>query len=270
MQDISDGREGLPIRVVNEINGSMPESFTYITDYNVHRTVAYKQSKDFRVSCTCIDNCVNKFDCPCWQLTLEGLQYTDSSPDAFGYQYKRLFGHLNSGVFECNEGCQCNSRRCVNRVAQKKVQHRLELFKTRDRGWGVRCLDDIAKGSFICCYYGDLLSDKQTDDAAERHGDEYFAELDYIEKGEQFKEGYESSVEDDEDDAFCRPRKMSKTENLLESTERDNAIKAISYFPKNPSEKNVSETRRLFGASQDAYVIDGKRRGNIGRFFNVS
>uniref|UniRef100_A0A8V5GM17 Uncharacterized protein n=1 Tax=Melopsittacus undulatus TaxID=13146 RepID=A0A8V5GM17_MELUD len=28
------------------------------------------------------------------------------------------------------------------------------LFKTQNKGWGIRCLDDIAKGSFVCIYAG--------------------------------------------------------------------------------------------------------------------
>ena len=33
------------------------------------------------------------------------------------------------------------------------------MFKTLRRGWGIRCLDDIPKGGFICVYAGQLLTE---------------------------------------------------------------------------------------------------------------
>lgn len=32
------------------------------------------------------------------------------------------------------------------------------MFKSEKKGWGVRCLDDIDKGTFVCIYSGRLLS----------------------------------------------------------------------------------------------------------------
>ena len=50
------------------------------------------------------------------------------------------------------------------------------------RGWGLRCLDDIPKGMFVCTYSGDIHTDDSADEVCNYHprGDEYFAELDYI------------------------------------------------------------------------------------------
>ena len=50
------------------------------------------------------------------------------------------------------------------------------------RGWGLRCLDDIPKGTFVCTYSGDIHTDDSADEVCNYHprGDEYFAELDYI------------------------------------------------------------------------------------------
>lgn len=28
------------------------------------------------------------------------------------------------------------------------------MFKTEKKGWGVRCLDDIDRGTFVCIYSG--------------------------------------------------------------------------------------------------------------------
>ncbi|OBS71480.1 hypothetical protein A6R68_13943, partial [Neotoma lepida] len=34
----------------------------------------------------------------------------------------------------------------------------LQVFKSEKKGWGVRCLDDIDRGTFVCVYSGRLLS----------------------------------------------------------------------------------------------------------------
>lgn len=57
-------------------------------------------------------------------------------------------------VYECNKRCKCNTNMCTNRLVQHGLQVRLQLFKTQNKGWGIRCLDDIAKGSFVCIYAG--------------------------------------------------------------------------------------------------------------------
>lgn len=31
---------------------------------------------------------------------------------------------------------------------------RLQVFQTEDRGWGVRCRDDLDRGTFVCIYAG--------------------------------------------------------------------------------------------------------------------
>lgn len=71
-----------------------------------------------------------------------------------------------------------------------------QLFRTEKRGWGIRCLDDVPKGEFICVYAGQLLTDQEANDDGKQLGDEYLAELDLIETIEQAKDGYESDVTD--------------------------------------------------------------------------
>jgi len=73
------------------------------------------------------------------------------------------------------------------------------LFRTERRGWGIRCLDDIPKGQFICVYAGQLLTEQEANEDGKQFGDEYLAELDLIESIEQAKDGYESDVDIDID-----------------------------------------------------------------------
>lgn len=39
-------------------------------------------------------------------------------------------------------GCSCDDR-CLNKVVQFPMQVRLEIFKTKEKGWGVRAVDDV-------------------------------------------------------------------------------------------------------------------------------
>lgn len=72
----------------------------------------------------------------------------------------------------------------------------LEVFKTKTKGWGVRCRHDIPSGAFVCSYSGEII----TDEESEKRGpgvDEYFTKLDLIETIQR-KPGYESHVLDPE------------------------------------------------------------------------
>jgi hypothetical protein len=35
----------------------------------------------------------------------------------------------------------------------------LEVFKTRGKGWGVRCADDLPAGAVVCKYAGLVITD---------------------------------------------------------------------------------------------------------------
>ncbi|KAF3825838.1 hypothetical protein GH733_006665 [Mirounga leonina] len=77
-------------------------------------------------------------------------------------------------IYECSLLCKCNRRMCQNRVVQHGPQVRLQVFKTEKKGWGVRCLDDIDRGTFVCIYSGRLLSRSNTEkpDAIDENGKE--------------------------------------------------------------------------------------------------
>ncbi|KAJ2941932.1 hypothetical protein O0L34_g10749 [Tuta absoluta] len=134
----------------------------------------------------------DKSKCACWKMTLEGAR-TIGLDDDVGYVYKRLPEPLPSGIYECNSRCKCKQT-CLNRVAQHPLQLKLQVFKTLNRGWGIRALNDVPKGSFLCIYAGNLLTDATANLDGLNEGDEYLAELDYIEVVEQMKEGYEDDI----------------------------------------------------------------------------
>lgn len=61
-------------------------------------------------------------------------------------------------IYECNSNCQCDTS-CRNRVLQKGVTVLMEVYKTKSRGWGVRCLEPIPRGKFVCEYTGEVSQD---------------------------------------------------------------------------------------------------------------
>ena len=58
-------------------------------------------------------------------------------------------------LVECGPWCGCERARCQNRLAQRGVRVRLQVFQgSAHGGWGVRCRDDLDQGTFICTYAG--------------------------------------------------------------------------------------------------------------------
>jgi euchromatic histone-lysine N-methyltransferase len=72
-------------------------------------------------------------------------------------------------LYECGPSCKCR-RTCHNRASQHRIKFHLQVFKTELMGWGVRSLDFIPNGSFVCEYTGELVKDE---DAEKTENDEY-------------------------------------------------------------------------------------------------
>ena len=62
---------------------------------------------------------------------------------------------------------------CHNRVLQHGISVRLQVFRVYGMGWGIRALQNIPKGSFICEYVGEIISDSE----AETREDSYLFDL---------------------------------------------------------------------------------------------
>ncbi|XP_043540014.1 histone-lysine N-methyltransferase SETDB1-like [Chiloscyllium plagiosum] len=156
IRDITRGAEDVPLSCVNEIDTTPPPQVAYSKERIPGEGVFINTHADFLVGCVCTDGCKDRSKCACLQLT---TQATACNPGGqinhnAGYQSKRLDECLPTGIYECNKQCKCNEGMCTNRLVQHGLQVRLQLFKTQNKGWGIRCLDDIAKGSFVCIYAG--------------------------------------------------------------------------------------------------------------------
>ncbi|XP_004604545.2 histone-lysine N-methyltransferase SETDB2 isoform X2 [Sorex araneus] len=158
--DISNGVESVPISFCNEIDTRTLPQFKYRRTMWPRAYYLNSFSNMFTDSCDCSEGCIDITKCACLQLTARNTETCPLSSNKIttGYKYKRLQTHIPTGIYECSLLCKCNRRLCQNRVVQHGPQVRLQVFKTEKKGWGVRCLDDIDRGTFVCIYSGRLLS----------------------------------------------------------------------------------------------------------------
>ncbi|RWS29081.1 hypothetical protein B4U80_06987, partial [Leptotrombidium deliense] len=176
--DLSEGREMVKIPVIKTTNNIKLQQFEYITRPEINTNIVYSSLKN---CCNCTDNCQNVSKCSCILRTFfESKLIHKSSKYSNGkYECKRLFSNSYSGIYECNESCHCNSK-CKNRVAQNGIKFRLEVFETEKKGFGVRCVDDIPKGSFICTYTGKVLESEDPTETLLRD-ETYTFRINYVE-----------------------------------------------------------------------------------------
>ncbi|XP_070312859.1 histone-lysine N-methyltransferase EHMT1 isoform X6 [Odocoileus virginianus] len=167
-RDIARGYERIPIPCVNGVDGEpCPSNYKYVSQncvtspMNIDRNITHLQY------CVCIDDCSSS-NCMCGQLSMRCWYDKDG----------RLLPEFNMAepplLFECNHACSC-WRTCRNRVVQNGLRARLQLYRTQNMGWGVRSLQDIPLGTFVCEYVGELISDSEAD---VREEDSYLFDLD--------------------------------------------------------------------------------------------
>ncbi|NXQ37578.1 SETMR methyltransferase, partial [Catharus fuscescens] len=99
--------------------------------------------------CPCRRSSCQPPECPC---LARGLSYSGLRlrlPEQQEQPFSRP-------VFECNSLCCCGES-CQNRLVQRGLRLRLQVFRTPRKGWGVRALEPIPTGSFVCEYAGEVL-----------------------------------------------------------------------------------------------------------------
>uniref|UniRef100_A0AAY4D1F9 Pre-SET domain-containing protein n=1 Tax=Denticeps clupeoides TaxID=299321 RepID=A0AAY4D1F9_9TELE len=195
-QDISKNFERVPVSCVNEVDSFPLPNLAYFTKRIPAFGVNINTHPDFLVGCDCTDGCRDRFKCACQQLTVESTSLCPGGPvdSTVGYTYKRLLKNVPTGIYECNAMCRCDPKMCSNRVVQQDMQVRLQVFKMKQKGWGVRCKDDLARGTFICVLTGRILNESVIGMERNMGGNKHLTSLDYIEAVEHLKEGYESEA----------------------------------------------------------------------------
>ncbi|TVU21292.1 hypothetical protein EJB05_30919, partial [Eragrostis curvula] len=145
--DISQGRERIPIRVVNTIDDTRPTLSKYITELIYPSSYKMEPPK----GCDCLNGCCSESnDCVCAVKNGGNLPFNHNGEIIW----------VKPLVYECGPSCRCPPT-CQNRVSQHGIKIALEIFKTGEKGWGVRPLSSITSGSFICEYVGDILQDEE-------------------------------------------------------------------------------------------------------------
>uniref|UniRef100_A0A3Q4N8G8 Histone-lysine N-methyltransferase SETDB2 n=1 Tax=Neolamprologus brichardi TaxID=32507 RepID=A0A3Q4N8G8_NEOBR len=147
-QDLSRGAEPIPVELCVGDGGSRPAEFRYRKDRWPHGCFLSRGPKLFKACCDCTDGCSDAKRCACVALT-SGERH---------YRHHRLLQANPSGLFECGPWCGCDRSRCQNRLVQRGIRVRLQVFQTENRGWGVRCRDDLDRGTFVCIYAGECGS----------------------------------------------------------------------------------------------------------------
>lgn len=146
LSDLSSGVENTAVCVVNEVDGERgPSHFTYVTQVKYIRPPNLMRPLP---GCKCVGVCLPADpNCACSQSNGSELPYSSTG----------LLVGRKTMVYECNSTCQCNGN-CRNRVSQRGIKLHFEVFKTDNRGWGLRSWDPIRAGTYICEYTGEVVN----------------------------------------------------------------------------------------------------------------
>lgn len=145
--DISMKKENVPVLLFNDIDTDQdPMYYDYLVRTVFPPFALYQTGNG--TGCDCVSGCVN--DCLC----------AKKNGGEFAYDSNGILLRGKPLVFECGPFCKCPAT-CRNRVTQKGLRNKLEVFRSRETGWGVRSLDLIQAGAFICEYAGVVLTKDQ-------------------------------------------------------------------------------------------------------------
>ncbi|PFH51586.1 hypothetical protein AMATHDRAFT_174894 [Amanita thiersii Skay4041] len=160
---------------------TLPEEFTYI-----------------EAGYICSDNVPDRKDldsslfvhCDCWKCTVPSECACQGISELVDEQGNKTIAYSSEGLFilnvtpgmlviECNKYCPCNIW-CPNRVSQRPRGVPIDIFKTRDKGWGARPLIDVKKGTVLGMHAGELMQRREAEELEEIEQD-YCFDLDGLE-----------------------------------------------------------------------------------------
>ncbi|KAJ1388289.1 hypothetical protein SESBI_39262 [Sesbania bispinosa] len=162
VNDISYGKELIPIYAINTVDYEGPPMFEYMTRMvypNLCNPIPY-------VGCDCVDGSSDSMKCSCVERNMGKIPFNGKKAT--------VVGRPNCIVYECGPSYKCPPT-CQNKISQHGIQFRFEIFKTKTKGWGVRSLNSIPSGSLICEYTGELIEFEEAKNRA--NNDEYIFDI---------------------------------------------------------------------------------------------
>ncbi len=154
--DISRGYAKHPVPVINSRDRASLGSFVFTVENKVFNNqikldmdLAIKHSP---LQCTCGTG-KRTSRAPCTSGCSCSTMYTASG------RLKKTYMEASVAIRECGKFCTCDPKLCPNRVLQRGCNVRLQLFKTKDKGWGVMTLDDLKPYTFVGEYVGEVVTE---------------------------------------------------------------------------------------------------------------
>ncbi|CAJ1976272.1 unnamed protein product [Sphenostylis stenocarpa] len=198
LDDITKGSENVKISLLDESGIEDLPKFNYIANNVIYQdanvNISLARIADEGCCANCAGDCLSlPLPCACSQETGGEFAYTPQGllrndfltacismklePQDHHFVYcqecplerskndilpEPCKGHLvRKFIKECWRKCGCDMQ-CGNRVVQRGLCCKLQVFLTREgKGWGVRTLEDLPKGCFICEYAGEILTNTE-------------------------------------------------------------------------------------------------------------
>ncbi|XP_077370108.1 histone-lysine N-methyltransferase SETDB2 isoform X2 [Festucalex cinctus] len=258
--DLSRGCEPTPVELCVGPDDSRPSEFRYRKERWPHGCFLTR-GPVFDTYCECTDGCLDAQSCACVAMTGADNHYN----------YQRLSHPVASGIFECGPWCSCDRARCQNRLVQRGIRIRLQVFWTERCGWGVRCCDDLDAGTFVCIYAGVILQRAQQPIEAPPpkqsrvdlpSDDEVEVVTEWL--APPLQEG-STLLENPDSPPTWPPLHVPVIQRPAEVDANQNKVAASP----NNADGNERSLKTVV-KSEDVYLVDARKEGNVSRFLNHS
>mmetsp|Transcript_8053 Transcript_8053/g.23879 ORF Transcript_8053/g.23879 Transcript_8053/m.23879 type:complete len:1721 (-) Transcript_8053:2384-7546(-) len=171
-KDISGGLEQIPIPVYNEIDNEQSPTETGKLLYRPDSYAALESIGALKIlsdgTAAMEQAFLNAGRPRC------GLRINRGKTFYNGGRLKET--HPGAAVFECPPDCDGKhpSKCAGNRVVSEGIRAPLQVFKTRDYGWGVRCARGVEVGEYLCSYSAPIFTEQE---ANQLQDDTYLFEM---------------------------------------------------------------------------------------------
>lgn len=142
-------KEAIPVMIENKQDFDDPPEFEYIEKNSLSDDI-YLVECNNGTGCTC-KGCSNKSKC-CPKLRKEMFPYKKNSAGEIVLKS----ACDDTKIIECGILCSCGIE-CINRESQKPKLTPLCLFKTQNRGWGLKAMTTVPYGKLIIEYTGEFM-----------------------------------------------------------------------------------------------------------------